>query len=182
MSLFTVLFLCVISLLTSVRSLGNRKYPINPRFRQPVKVNTVPVMKRQSKTQSNRQEIDEDEGIHSRKIVLREITRQMPFSNTNTITSYAGKLGQGSMFVAGNALKLTKSTVKASFDLLAGKHVSLFDIAGTWTMMQEVQLPDGSVHTTPVIFHLAENKTLVSIFNGQEHKSKYTFQERAWPR
>ena len=78
--------------------------------------------------------------------------------------------------------RVTLVTVKASVDLLAGKHVSLNEIAGTWSAMQDVVLSDGTTHTTPVSFIIAANKTLVALFNGKEYRTKYTFTERSWPR
>lgn len=115
--------------------------------------------------------------LNNRKIVLREITRRVPVTSSNGLSSYVGMLGH-------SAYKLTKSTMKASFDLLAGKHVSLFDISGSWAVTQQVLLPgsDGATHTTPVVFHLAENRSLMTVFNGKEYRTKYSFQERAWPR
>ena len=69
--------------------------------------------------------------------------------------------------------------------MLAGKHVSPYDILGTWTVLQEMQPADGSSPSTitvPVVFYLAANQTLISMFQGKEYRSKYQFQERAWPR
>lgn len=120
--------------------------------------------------------------LDTEEIVLREITRQVPILRGNMLTSQLGAVGQGSMVAAENAYKITKTAMKASFDLLAGKHVTLFDIAGTWTAQQEVLLSDGTTQPTPVTFRLFENKTVVTVFRGKEYSSKYTFQERSWPR
>jgi hypothetical protein len=189
MFLFKVTLSCFFLFLVVDRTscLENRKKLVTPpqQFRKPnMKIGTNAANKKRKEQFSrvDNNSLEDKWASGNRKIVLREITRKPPIATTKGLTSYVGKLSKGSMFVAGNAYKLTKSTMKASFDLLAGKHVSLFEIAGTWTVMQAVVLPDGTTHTTPVIFQLAENKTLVTVFNGVKCRTKYTFQERAWPR
>ena len=170
-------------------ALARRKKIVTPSplRKSNVKINQSPIAKKgPSKRQGMMQLDGESSSSHkyriipsNRKIVLREITRK---PTSLPVPSYVGKIGKGSMFFAENAYKITKSTVKASFDLLAGKRVSLFDISGTWRAEQHMQLPDGSVHNTPLIFHLFENKTMVTLFNDIPCRTKYTFQERAWPR
>jgi len=84
--------------------------------------------------------------------------------------------------LANMAMKLTKGSVKAAVDLCANKHVTLMQIVGKWRLQQEIEVRKGAFVACPATIELHEDGSVVTICDGQEFKSEFTFKERAWPR
>ena len=94
-------------------------------------------------------------------------------------------LGQGlasATDFANMALKMTKGSVKAAVDLCANKHVSLLQIVGKWRIQQEIEVRKGVFMACPATIEFLEDGSVVTMCEGQEYKSDFSFKERSWPR
>ena len=77
--------------------------------------------------------------------------------------------------------KVSKSLVKSTVDLCVVKHVTEDQIRGKWLLRQEVEVRKGIFVSCPATVQFMEDGTVVTVFEGVQHKNKLTFTERQWP-
>lgn len=132
------------------------------------------------KFKSRKHDNDEDDDSESVNDEPDEIlSRKKPSTKGGKVLQKAGvnfvsKLSSG-------LVKLSRKSIKYSFDLLAGKHATLDQIVGKWKLTQDVEIKPGIIYSCPATFKLLLNGTIITSCNGKVYHTKYTFKERKWP-
>jgi hypothetical protein len=74
--------------------------------------------------------------------------------------------------------KASRSALKSTIDLCVVKHITEDQLHGKWLFRQDVEVHPGIFVSCPATIQFLEDRNVVTVFEGTELKSKFTFKER----
>lgn len=171
---------------SNIKNAGNKRFINKNNRKPPAKKSSRSKPKSQTAVQ---QETDEDDDSNSSSYAL-DIVKPYDDEDNDNDASLTKISDDSSSSLMKSSFDLTKklaysmsragkSIIKSTVDLCVVKHVTLDQLYGKWLIRQEVEVKKGIFVSCPAtILFKEEDGTVVTMFEGAEYKSRFTFKER----